>query len=127
MFPVDAPDHQSYERRRTHRVRLAVPVHVCGDAVGEGHALYSYAGQSQDLSLGGIYLRTRQKVPFVPGQMVRLSISIPPESRRLFQFSRVAGSCHVMRVESLPTNEEGLGVALAFGADTTFLGATVRS
>ena len=127
MSAAGARDGGRYDQRRTHRVKLSVPVHLCPDTAQQEGAGYAYAGRSENLSTGGVYLRTRDGGPFVPGEILQATISIPPASRRVFPFSRIAGSCRVIRVETLSPTTQEQGLALAFCGNTTFLRASVRS
>lgn len=118
----------SDDRRRNNRVRLKVPVHLSTSAGTGAHGVstHTYGGETTDMGAGGIFVTTREEGLFLPGDLVRLTIMIPEEARRVVPFSRIVGSARVVRIEQakLTTGEPGQGIALAFcGDDTTFLGA----
>ena len=119
---------RSYDRRARHRVDLKVPVQFCRGAVGEVNGEASIPGQASNLSTGGVYLTTRVGGPFVPGDMLTVSVAIPWQMRRTFPFSRIIGSCQVVRVEALPdaVPARQWGMAVEFcGNRPTMLGAIV--
>lgn len=108
-----------FNRRRYPRVRLAVPVLIGrrGQAAAEGVSRQVVA--SIEVSPGGLYILTEEGDRFVPGEIVAVSLTVPWELRNLFPFSRMVGSCRVVRVE-------GRAVALAFcEANTMLLGSNM--
>lgn len=120
---------RSYDSRGKHRIDIKAPVRFGRAAMGATEAAFASEGQSANLSTGGIYLTTNARGPFAAGDVIRVSIEIPREARRLFPFSRILGSCRVVRVDLLADSEEGtpqVGLALEFlGQNTTLLGAIV--
>ena len=121
-------DPRSYDRRARHRVDLKVPVQFCPGAVGGVESLSSLNGEASNLSTGGVYLTTGEEGPFTPGDMLTVSIAIPWQLRRTFPFSRLVGSCQVIRVEEFPdaVPVRQWGLALEFcGNRSTMLGAIV--
>ena len=129
MFSGEVHDPRSENRRRHRRVRLAVPIRLGKGAVGAGERRDDPTGLSRDLGTGGVYLTTSEPGPFVPGEVLKVSMCIPWEMRRRFPFSRIAGLCRVVRVEQVPISQEILtGLALAFCGDhMTMLGAVVAT
>lgn len=120
------------DRRRNNRVRLKVPVQlsVSTGAGAHGVSMHTHGGQTNDMAAGGIFVTTREEGLFLPGDLVRLTITIPEEARRVVPFSRIVGSARVVRIEpaTLESGEAGQGMALAFcGNDTTFLGAIMTA
>ena len=118
----------SDDRRQWPRVKLSVPVQFGKGSGGKGELLYFSAGESLDIGSNGVVFTTNEPGPFVPGEVLALSIAIPWESRRKFPFSRIVGFGRVLRIEEGPRSEEGeqLRVALEFCADRmTLLGAIV--
>ncbi len=92
--------------------------------------LFFSSGQSADISTGGGYFTTREPGPFVPGEVLAMSIAVPWELRRIFPFSRIVGSGRIVRVEEQPEaiQDGDRGVALEFNpSGTTLLGAIVTS
>ena len=127
MAPAEGRDAQSLNRRRWRRVKLSVPVQVGKGAEGVGALSEQHAGWSKSMSPGGVYVTTREGGSFVPGELLRVSVSVPWESRKVFPFAWLAGSGRVVRVEDLSTPEEGrqTGLAIEFFEDMTVLGAIV--
>lgn len=110
-------DARSFNRRRWPRVRIAVPIHVSKPA-GKDGAMSQHIVQSADLSTGGAYVTTAEKGIFVPGEMLRVSVSVPWEARYLFPFSRLVGSCRVVRVDDgSRSGHDGQAAALAFSEE----------
>lgn len=120
MSEGGVPDAWSVERRRGHRISLAVPVRLLKGA-GGGPKVCPAAGESSDLSPSGVCLTTNDPGAFVPGEVLMVSIEIPWETRRVFPFSRILGPCRVVRVD-----EQRLALEFC-GEDTTLLGAIVTS
>ena len=127
MWSVGASDRRSEERRRQERVRLSAPIRF-EDGLREEKegGSYPYTGHTADLSTAGAYMATVEGGPFVPGQILQVSVAIPWEARRHFPFSRIIGPCRVVRVETLSAEDpQGArwGVGLAFcGERITLLG-----
>ena len=122
----------SPDRRRNNRVRLKVPVQLSTSSGADAHgvSMHTYGGQTSDMAAGGIFVTTREEGLFLPGDLIRLTITIPEEARRVVPFSRIVGSARVVRIEpaTLENGEPGQGLALAFcGNDTTFLGAIMTT
>ena len=81
----------------------------------EGGVGCRYGGESKDLSTGGVYLSSYSAVHLKKGDILRVSIPIPRESRRRFPFSRVVGLARVVRVRELSAAPQSqLGLALEF-------------
>ena len=127
---------RSHDRRRAHRKTLRVAVQVNRSAEGEQEVRPLGLSESVDLSMAGVFVWTTDPGPFNPGDVLAVSISIPWESRRLFPFSRIVGSCRVVRAEpvmqepgptmQVPGEEARWGLALEFCGDRpTMLGAIV--
>ena len=119
---------QVYDRRSRQRIALAVPVHLGRAAIGEVEGVAAATGETANLSTGGVYLITDAVGPFEPGDMLRISIEIPQESRRAFPFSRITGPCQVVRTQQFPSADPDArwGLALEFCQDRiTMLGAIV--
>ena len=113
------------DRRHWSRIRLSVPVRV-GKA--SGGAMSYETAQAVDLSAGGAYVTVHSpRMGFAPGEILSLSVAVPSESRQAFPFSRLAGSCRVVRVDERWTPGGHIrGLALAFcGNEVTMLGAIV--
>lgn len=130
MHAVGVRDSRSYDRRGRHRVGLSAPAQFCRGIVGDVESESSATGQTANLSTGGLYLTTSEDGPFAPGDVVTVSITIPPDSRRLFPFSRIVGACSVVRAEELPREDarQRWGLALEFcRGRTTMLGAIVTT
>lgn len=121
-------DRTSGDRRRWQRVELSVPVQVNRGAAGEeGGASPPEMGQTVNFSAGGIYAITSGGSLSMSEALLTVSIVIPWEARRMVPFSRIAGSCRVVRVDGLSTADAGKrqGLALAFcGDDVIMLGTT---
>ncbi len=115
MVPVGVGNPRSGDRRGQHRIRLAVPVHFSGDSELSWEGLYPETGQSRDVSAGGLYVVATEGRPVKPGELLRVSMSIPREAQRHVPFSRIVGLCRVLRVEAIPAGRGGgTGIALAF-------------
>ena len=126
MSEVCVSRERPVNRRRSPRVRLGVPVRLSYGA-GSGGAVPAGTGESADVGLGGVYLTTEEQGPFVPGELLTISIMIPWELRGLFPFSRILGRSRIVRVERAATSQsQRTGLALAFCDDqVTMLGAIV--
>ena len=119
-------DPGAYERRGRHRVGMEVPVEFSRAPGDKGKAGDFEKGQTSNVSTGGVYLTTGGAGSFEPGELLGISISIPVNFRRGFPFSRIMGTCRVVRSEQLPETPEGTrwGLALEFcGGRITMLGA----
>ena len=117
------------DRRRWHRVRLAVPVAIGTGADEGGGGVSPQTGQTKDVSPSGVYVTSRACGSIAPGDVLEVSIVVPEDARRFFPFSRIVGPSRVVRVEDVQT-EEGTerGLALSFCEDRmTLLGAIVFS
>ena len=127
MAHVVVPDVRSFDRRQWHRVKLSVPVQFGKGAASEGQGVCPHTGGTIDLSNGGLYLSTGAGERFVPGEILTVSVEIPWEARGTFPFSRIVGSCRVVRVEEgFEAHGQQTGLALAFCEDRiTLLGAIV--
>lgn len=110
-----ARDGESRDRRRGGRVALTVPVDVY-QGIGAGSGFVSrFSGESTNLSVDGTYVHVPRGARFVPGELVRFSITVPTELRRHFPFSRIIGTSRVVRVdEHADTPGSATGLALAF-------------
>lgn len=117
------------DRRRWHRVKLAVPVQVHAGTEARNPGVCPGTWVSRDVSTGGVYVMTNEKGVFVPDDILKVVIAIPWEAQKLFPFSRIAGLCRVVRVdEPAASNAEGrLGLALAFCNEQVALIGTIRS
>ena len=125
MAPVGVQGRSSEDRRRQHRVRLSVPVLFNKSEAWGEERFSSHNGRSKDLSTGGVYLTTSEGEAVSPGELLRVSIAVPRDARRAFPFSRIVGSCRVLRVEVV-SSAQGVekGLALAFcGGDLQLFGA----
>ena len=114
------------ERRHWPRMKLAVSVRLSKRTDGPiSEAVSCETARAVDLSAGGAYVTVRTpESRFLPGEILSMSIGVPAESRRAFPFSRLAGSCRVVRVDEhwIPGSHIQ-GLALAFCADSvTMLG-----
>lgn len=121
-------DRSFNDRRRWHRVDLAVPVRVRRGTEGKEGGLSLDTGQTVNLSAGGVYLTTSPASRAVSGEIFTISMAIPWEVRRKVPFSRIAGPCRVVRVDELSSEEAGRrqGVALAFcQEELTMLGTAM--
>jgi hypothetical protein len=88
----------------------------------------SLSGETADLSTGGVLLTTAHPGPFAMGDILTVSISIPWKYRRVFPFSRLVGSCQVVRIEAFSDvgRPKRWSLALEFcGNRPTMLGAIV--
>ncbi len=107
------------ERRRSHRVRLNVPVELSQEAHGLAQNTKSARVSSVDLSTAGAYVTVPEGHAFALGQTLLVSLVIPEAVRRTFPFSRIVGPGCVVRADEQ-------GIALAFCEDQTIcLGAIV--
>ena len=119
MAHVEVSARWANDQRHAPRVRISVPVLVKPRAGEESEAVPANTVQSRDLSVGGAYLIADGGAGFSPGELLTVEMCIPWEFRRAFPFSRLAGSCRVVRVEER-------GVALAFcGDQVTRFGSTL--
>ena len=127
MARIGVPDVRSFDRRQWHRVRLSVRVQFGKHAGSEGQGVCPHTGETISLSSGGLYLSAAGEGTFVPGEILTVSVEIPWEVRGVFPFSRIVGSCRIVRVEeSSQTQGQKTGLALAFCEDRiTLLGAIV--
>ena len=128
MTHVDVAGKRSPNRRHWPRVKLSVPVVIKRRGEGSGGAADSHTVQSIDLSPGGCYLTVREGKTFAPEELLSVSVGIPWEARHRFPFSRLMGSCRVVRVDQVPM-DDGIaqGVALAFcGIDAVTMLGTAR-
>lgn len=119
-------DARSHERRRLHRVKLAVPVQFSAGAGGMKDGVCPQTGVTRDISPGGVFLTLKGESAFAPGDILRVLVSIPWNAKRPFPFSRVSGLCRVVRVEPVPGgSEQEQGLALAFcDKGATMMGTT---
>jgi len=113
------------ERRQFRRAEVDVPVAIRFDSG-------SATGQVKNVSLAGVYCYTNSPCALKPGESVTCAIAIPPEQTRAFPFTRIAGKGWVVRVEPVPagrragenpSDEDLIGLAVAFTPDVTALGA----
>ena len=114
------------DRRHWPRMKLSVTVRLSKRTDGPASDAASYeTARAVDLSAGGAYVTVRTpEASYLPGEILSVSIGVPTESRRAFPFSRLAGSCRVVRVDErwIPGGRIQ-GLALAFCADNvTMLG-----
>jgi hypothetical protein len=98
------------DRRRAQRVGLAVPIELMQGAVQKG-ITPAYTGQTVNLSTSGAYAKLKAEGTLVRGEVLRVSISIPWEARRIVPLSRIAGLCRIVRADQ---EEPHWWVALAF-------------
>jgi hypothetical protein len=118
---------RSNDWRRWPRVKLSIPVQLNRAGGGDSGAVPCGPGQSRNLSTGGVYVTTKVRDGFAPGEIIRVEIFIPWEARHTFPFSRIVGSCRVVRVDERPASGDGAkGLALEFCThNITMLGAIV--
>jgi len=110
-----------FERRRWSRVRLSVPVQLRKWTGEQGRAVAYAIGRLLDVSTGGACVATEFGGPFVPEEIVAVSITIPWEARRGFPFSLIEGACRVVRID----RDRG-AIALSFCPnDMTILAAAL--
>ena len=112
------------ERRRYRRVPLSVHV-LARRSSTAGQGAFE-AGETQDVSLGGMYFTTAAWRDVQPQDMLTLSVSVPRDHTRDFPFSRLAGRGRVVRVDRVRDHEPGppqLGIAVEFADDLTMLTA----
>ncbi|PIQ83998.1 MAG: hypothetical protein COV75_04340 [Candidatus Omnitrophica bacterium CG11_big_fil_rev_8_21_14_0_20_63_9] len=117
-----------FNRRRFPRVKLAVPVQIGRRGQAAAGGVSKQAVASIEVSPGGLYVTTEEGERFVLGEIVAVSLIIPWQLRNLFPFSRIVGSCRVVRVDTAATpNAAGKqAVALAFCEQhTTCLGSNM--
>lgn len=119
------------ERRQFRRAEVDVPVAIRA-VPHEGASETLVSGQVKNVSLAGVYCYAKAPCPLKAGDSVTCSLAIPPEQARLFPFTRLVGKGWVVRVEPIQmgrragenqTDEELLGLAVAFAPDVTALGA----
>ena len=119
---------QPYERRTRPRVKVGVPVRFCHEAAGHVAESSSPEGETVDLSAAGAFFTTWDAGPFESGETLSVVIAIPPELRRLVPFSRMGGSCRIVRASELEApsggRQWGLGIEFA-SAQMTMLGSIV--
>ena len=127
MSPVEVSERRVYDQRRWRRVQLGIPAQLMKVRGDEKPVLCLATVHVRELSAGGAYVTTGQQGPFVPGQVLTLSVSVPWEHRRNFPFSRITASCRVVRVDGSHDGEPGgNGLALAFCGDSpVMLGSIV--
>lgn len=118
------------ERRRFRRAELDVPVAI-RSLDREGADTVAITGQVKNVSLAGVYCYVGTPCPLQVGEQVVCTISVPSEQARLFPFTRLLGKGWVARLEPIvkgrragesPTEEQLLGMAVAFTPDVTALG-----
>lgn len=126
MVPVGVGNPRSGDRRGQHRVRLTVPVHFSGESELRWEGLYPETGQSRDVSADGLYVVATEGRPVKPGELLRVSLSIPREAQRHVPLSRIVGLCRVLRVERVPAEQGGgTGIALAFCGEQVSMFGTI--
>lgn len=104
-----------FENRRTRRVPVSLPVQLKEQGGEDGGAVSPLAARSKDVSAGGMFVTTSGGGSFVPGDIVRVILVVPWESRSRLPFSRIVGLCRVVRVERRREPEEKeQGLALSF-------------
>ena len=99
------------ERRTQWRVPVRIPVqYQLVEDPRELNLFYSHTALAKDLSLEGMYIKTDRPVKI--GDIFRLDISIPEDSKQLFAFAEV-----------VRLHEEGAGLKLMLMAteDMAFL------
>ena len=112
------------ERRRHRRVSLSVP--VLAKRMGMEERGVFETGETQDVSLAGVYFTTSAWRDVQPQEVLTVSIAVPREQSRDFPFSRLAGRGRVVRVgpaDDATPKEPRLGIALEFAEDLTVLTA----
>ena len=123
------------ERRQFRRAEVDVPVAIRPVSPDEQPANSLITGQVKNVSLAGVYCYAKAPCPLKTGERVACSIVIPPEQTRAFPFARLVGDGWVVRVEPVPagrragenpTDEQVLGLAVAFTPDVTALGTIVH-
>lgn len=123
------------ERRQFRRAEIDVPVAIRpANADGSQPSPPSetvVTGQAKNVSLAGVYCYAKSPCPLKAGERVTCSVAIPPEQARLFPFTRLVGQGWVVRVDPIPmgrragenpSEEDLLGLAVAFTPDVTALG-----
>ncbi len=117
------------ERRRFRRAELDVPVVI--RPVERGETAGTLIGQVKNVSLAGVYCYMAAPCPLKVGEQVVCTISVPPEQARQFPFTRLLGKGWVARLEPImkgrrtgesPSEDQLLGLAIAFTPDVTALG-----
>ncbi len=111
-------------RRRWERIPLAVPVSISYQVAADECGTSSNAWCTA-VSVGGMFMMTKDGQAFRPEEILAVSMRIPREARRAFPFSHVAGHCRIVRIEPTVGPEgRAYGLALAWCEDSmTFLGA----
>ena len=103
-----------FENRRARRVPVTVPVEIEHEAGKSGGVVSRLVGESRDVSADGMYVTISGRGRFISGDVLRVSVSIPWESRRVVPFTRILGLCRVVRTEDLSTKDwiqQGLAVS----------------
>lgn len=122
------------ERRQFRRAEIDVPVSIRASA-SEEPSPPTITGQVKNLSLSGVYCYTASPCSLKPGESVTCAVAIPPEQARAFPFTRIAGKGWVVRVDPIPagrragenpTDEDLIGLAVAFTPDVTALGTIIH-
>ncbi len=101
---------RSFDRRRFHRHALSAPVVVSGE---EQHSIRRLTAQACDVSRSGLFVVLREDM-FASGEIVNISMEVPPQMQAVFPFSLVSGPCRVVRtayVMADGTRAQGLGLA----------------
>ncbi len=126
MEQAKVPGGVVYDRRHWTRAVIEIPVEVSREKTGRGAAFSAVTAQASNISAGGVYLAISEEPSVRVGEILRVSITIPAELRRMFPFSLIEGPSRVVRVETVSVPEERLqGLALAFCEGMTRLGAIV--
>lgn len=126
MVPFGGRDLRSGDRRGQHRARLTVPVQFGTGSELSWEGLYPETAQSKDVSAGGLYFVATEGRLVKPGELLRVSLSIPREAQRHVPFSRIVGLCRVLRVEAIPAERGGgTGIALAFCGEQVSMFGTI--
>jgi hypothetical protein len=91
-----------YERRRSGRLVVTVPVRITGPAQG------NITGETRDLSLSGVYFYIDSEL-WIPGESIRVRLPLPIEVTHSEPLT-VWCFGHIVRVEKLAGSMSGLAV-----------------
>lgn len=112
-------------RRGWRRIVAGAPVTLTTAATDGGQEGSLGECRVRDVSPGGLYIMTRREGVVAPGQLLRVSVSIPWEMRARLPFSRLIGLGRIVRIDE--TGDDFLpgerGLAVSFCGEITTLGA----
>jgi hypothetical protein len=118
------------ERRQFRRAELELPIILRSMEQKAGMSPTVVTAYVKNISLAGVYCYVKSPCPFVSGESVISSVTVPTDQVRSFPFTRLGGKGWVVRVDELSagrrssdqTAEELLfGVAVAFAPGVTAL------